>query len=45
MDRRYLISDVLAAMENGELKVFYQPKYDDDHPPEIRGGAGALDQE
>lgn len=28
MDRRYLISDVLAAMENGELKVFYQPKYD-----------------
>lgn len=28
MERRYLVSDVLAAIRNRELKVYYQPKYD-----------------
>ncbi len=28
MEKRYLVSDVILAMERRELKVFYQPKYD-----------------
>ena len=28
MEYRYLVSDVLKAMEKHELKVYYQPKYD-----------------
>ncbi len=28
MDRKILTGDVLAAMERGEMQVYYQPKYD-----------------
>ena len=28
MDRKILTGDVLAAMEHGEMQVYYQPKYD-----------------
>lgn len=28
MDRKYLTGDVLAAMANREIQVYYQPKYD-----------------
>ena len=40
MEKKYLLNDIVAAMESGELQAYYQPQYNAKQG--VIGGAEAL---